>query len=129
MGSVKGKDGESILGFTQVFSSTAFDITCFFKPLLTNQLRIGAGVSVRQRQFYYSAPNFSNPSSEVEDRYISDFSIGGNAKIDYMLFSSGNIELGSRLSAQVFVPINGVYLFNNSPTTLRDLRFPLILLW
>lgn len=120
---ITGKDGESILGFTQVFSSTAFDITCFFKPLPTHQLRIGVGVSVRQRQFYYSAPNFSNPSGDTEDRYINDFSIGGNAKVDYMLFSSGSIELGSRLSAQVFVPINGVYRFKNNPTTLQELRF------
>jgi hypothetical protein len=123
---ITGQDGGSN-GFTQVLSSTALDITCFFKPLFNNQLRIGAGISVRQRQFYYSTPNYAGIVYEVEDRYINDVSVGGNAKIDYMLFTSSSIELGTRLSGQLFIlPVGGSYRFKNNPSNLKEINFSLV---
>lgn len=120
---ITGRDGLSN-GFTQILSSMAFDVSFLGKPFSETGFRIGAGISVRQRQFHYSAPSFTSALGDAEDRYINDFSIGGHGKIDYVLLNLGNIAIGSQLEGQFFIPVNGVYLFQNKPISLQELQFP-----
>ncbi|TAE30156.1 MAG: hypothetical protein EAZ92_05270 [Candidatus Kapaibacterium sp.] len=120
--SFTGRDGQSMSVFTQVFVNTNVDMTCLFKFPSAPALRIGAGLSLRQRQLYYAAPSLS--SRDTEDRYISDLGIGGHGKIDYVLFQSNSLSLGTQLLGQVFFPFNGTYFFQDRPVRLEELTFP-----
>jgi hypothetical protein len=120
---ITGRDGLSN-GFTQVLSSMAFDVSFLGKPFSETGFRIGAGISVRQRQFHYSAPSFTSTLGDAEDRYINDLSIGGHGKVDYVFLNFGNITIGSQLEGQFFIPVSGIYLFQNKPIPLQELQFP-----
>jgi hypothetical protein len=120
---ITGRDGQSDLGFVQVLSSTAFDGTCLLKPFPGSGFRIGAGISARRRQFFYSAPPIGT-SVDDEDRLIRDTGLGVHGKICYTLFQSFSTTIGIQAEGQYFIPIQGEYFFQGVPTTLQKLRFP-----
>jgi len=119
---ITGRDGESDLGFVQVLSSTALDITCMFKPFHSTGFRIGTGISARRRQFFYSAPPIGT-SLDDEDRFIRDTGLGANVKIRYTVFQSLRTDIGIQAEGQYFIPIQGEYSFQRIATSFQRLRF------
>jgi hypothetical protein len=116
-----GTDGEGSL-FLRLLTVTNLDISYLFQPFPSSGLRIGAGVSGRFRQFYWtsvSPPNFNT----LEDRSARDLSIGAHVKIDYVVYQTASIDFGLQVMGQYFfAPISGEYSRLGQAVTIQDVR-------
>lgn len=116
-----GSDGYS-RQYMRLLSSTSFDIFYLFRPIPSADLRVGAGVSLRLRQLYWSAPKFQSPFDD-EDRFARDIGLGAHLKVDYTIFQLSNLALGLQAMGQYyFLSIGGEYYFQNQPSTFQKLQ-------